>query len=184
MIQKLVFGVLLVLSIGGMSWFLGSDRSSLETTAIPPSKAPQDSSRTAPNFVLKRLEGQPEHLIPNGKPTLINFWASWCTPCKSEMPMIQEIYEKYQDRMAFRMVNLTVDDDLKQVRQLIKKQQYTFPIFLDETGEASEVYQILSIPTTYLIDQKGTIRHQVYGALSKKQLETMIQSLLDSTEAQ
>lgn len=178
--QKIVFGVVMLLSIGGMSWFLWSENFTLENHSVHSSKENQHNSSTAPNFVLKRFDGKSEHLISHEKPTLINFWASWCTPCKSEMPMIQEIYEKYEDQLAFRMVNVTVDDDLKQVRQLIKKKNYTFPIYLDETGEASEMYQIISIPTTYLIDQKGTIRHQVYGAMSKKQLERMIQSLLTS----
>src|SRR5690606_25688570 len=119
----------------------------------------------APDFTLKTLEGEEVTLSENdGKPSIINLWASWCPPCKVEMPHIQEAYEKYGDQVHFHMVNLTSLDNKKKMKKYVKKEQFTFPILLDETGEVGEKYQAFSIPQTYVVNEKGEVIQKITGA--------------------
>lgn len=131
----------------------------------------------APNFVLQRMDGGKTELIPKGKPAIINFWASWCGPCKVELPMLQRAYEQYKDDIQFQMVNLTIDDNEDKVKKLIHNGRYTFPVLFDVSGEVSEVYQILSIPTTYVVDKNGEIHKKVMGAMTEKQLTEILSSM-------
>ncbi len=105
-----------------------------------------------------------------GKPSFINIWASWCPPCKVEMPHIQEAYEKYGDRVNFLMVNLTETDDLDKMKDYLSTEGYTFPVLLDEKGEVADRYGVISIPVTYAVDDKGVIIHKQMGAMTRGQI--------------
>lgn len=115
-----------------------------------------------------------------GKPVVLNFWASWCNPCKSEMPAFQAIYETYGQDVQFLMVNLTDGTYETQLSAttFIQQQGYTFPIFFDSYYSAVGAYNISSIPATFFIDAEGCLVAQASGRINAFQLQTYIQKIL------
>ncbi|RTR31041.1 redoxin domain-containing protein [Robertmurraya yapensis] len=127
----------------------------------------------APSFELTTLDGEKitsEDL--KGKRVLLNFWATWCPPCKEEMPDMQKLYEEYKDEDVVVVgVNVTsTEKNREDVEKFVKEYQLTFPILMDEIGEVTHQFEILSFPTTYFIDSDGVIRSKVIGALSKEKM--------------
>ena len=136
---------------------------------VPPTEAPDYS---APNFSMEDRDGNVVRLADFvGKPVILNFWASWCGPCKSEMPDFQAAYEKYGEEIHFIMLNCTVSDSKDDAGSLIADNGYTFPVYFDTTGEASYAYGASSIPMTFFIDAEGNLVTYARGALSAELLE-------------
>lgn len=132
----------------------------------------------APDFELNTLSGERVRLYENnGKPTLVNFWASWCPPCKVEMPHLQAAYEEYGDEINFLMVDLAFNDDLDAMTKYIEENGYTFPIPLDETGDVATEYQAIAIPTTFIVDEEGIIVHHVQGAMTEQQIKSFMKEM-------
>ncbi|WP_314001391.1 TlpA disulfide reductase family protein [uncultured Paenibacillus sp.] len=129
----------------------------------------------APEFELKALDGGSYSLASlNGKPVLINFWASWCNPCRLEAPELVRLYAKYKGQIEVYAVNLTSDDTVKGAAAFAEEFGFTFPVLLDEKGTASKSYKIKSIPTTYFVDGNGQILDVVTGLASPDTLEKLI----------
>ncbi|WP_449622834.1 TlpA disulfide reductase family protein [Robertmurraya sp. Marseille-Q9965] len=127
----------------------------------------------APSFELTTLNGENITLEDlKGKRVLLNFWATWCPPCKEEMPDMQKMYEEYKDEdVVIAGVNVTsTEKNREDVQEFVQEHQLTFPILMDEIGEVTHQYEILSFPTTYFIDSDGIIRSKVIGALSKEKM--------------
>ncbi|MDP4172008.1 MAG: redoxin domain-containing protein, partial [Bacillota bacterium] len=117
----------------------------------------------APDFVLKTLTGSTVKLSDfKGKRVMLNFWATWCPPCKAEMPDMEKFYKKGQKDLIILAVNI---DPQLDVKGFAKANGLTFPILLDEKDEVNTKYHILSIPTTYFIDSKGIIKDKFTGAM-------------------
>lgn len=123
-----------------------------------------------------------------GKIILLNFWATWCPPCREEMPMMQEVYEKYKDQDVVILtvnptsVELRGGTDSKkaenQVRKFIKDSGFTFPVLLDKEDKAWDIYQQRGIPVNYVIDKQGIVRYGFSGAFqSKEQIEMLIENI-------
>lgn len=118
----------------------------------------------APDFELKNLQGETVKLSDyEGKKVMLNFWATWCPPCKAEMPDIQKFYTEKGDEVAILAVNIDPQYD---VAGFAKEMRVNFPILLDEEEKAVKAYQILTIPTTFFIDEKGIIRNKYLSAMS------------------
>jgi thiol-disulfide isomerase/thioredoxin len=137
---------------------------------------------TAPDFTVLDVNGNEVSLEEmRGKPVILNFWASWCAPCKSEMPAFEEAYREYGDQIHFMMVNLTdggretVDTALGYIRE----QGYTFPVYCDTTLEAGIAYGASAIPITFFIDGEGHGVAYAQSALSRETLQTGIDMLLE-----
>ncbi|MEQ2525573.1 TlpA disulfide reductase family protein [Bacillaceae bacterium CLA-AA-H227] len=127
----------------------------------------------APSFELTTLDGEKISSDDlKGKKVLLNFWATWCPPCKEEMPDMQKLYEEYKDEdVAVVGVNVTsTEKNREDVEKFVKEYELTFPILMDEIGEVTHQFEILSFPTTYFIDSDGVIRSKVIGALSKEKM--------------
>ena len=126
----------------------------------------------APDFKLITSDGETVQLSDfKGKRVLLNFWASWCPPCREEMPDLERFY---QDKDAVVLaVNLTnMEMNKKTVNEFIETYGLTFPVLMDEEGQVSRLYRISPIPTTYMIDTKGIIGQRVYGPLNYEQMIT------------
>jgi cytochrome c biogenesis protein CcmG/thiol:disulfide interchange protein DsbE len=131
----------------------------------------------APDFALQTLDGQTLRLSDlHGKPVIVNFWATWCPPCRAEMPDMQKFYEKYHKKMEIVAVNLMVRDSREKVDAFIKEYGLTFPVVLDTKGAAMKQYEIQPIPTSFIIDKDGIIRDKFVGPMPyKKMVEYMEQ---------
>ena len=108
-----------------------------------------------------------------GKPVVLNFWASWCGPCKSEMPDFEIAYQEYGEKIQFLMINMTdgYQETVSSANDFIKDKGYTFPVFYDSNLEAAKAYSVYSIPATYFIDAEGYIIAWGSGALSAENLQ-------------
>ena len=128
---------------------------------------------TAPDFSVEDINGNTVRLSDFlGQPVVLNFWASWCGPCKSEMPAFQALYDQYGDSVAFLMVNLT--DGGQETRDTAKsflaQSGYTFPVYLDTAYEAAIAYGVSAIPVTYFINSEGQLMAYGQSALSEASL--------------
>jgi len=105
-----------------------------------------------------------------GKKVILNFWASWCPPCKAEMPNIEKFYKENKDQDVIVLaVNLTTAEKNKNdVQQFIKDQGLTFPVLLDEQGKVGNMYQTFTIPTSYIINTKGIVQQKFVGPMSEE----------------
>jgi len=119
----------------------------------------------APDFELTTLVGQSIHLADlEGSPVIINFWASWCPPCQSEMPEFEKFYQEYQEKgLTVLAVNSTSQDELQAIYTFVANENLTFPILLDNDGSVFNLYQIQALPTTFFIDKNGMIKQIVIG---------------------
>ena len=139
-----------------------------EETGTEPAKIP------APDVTVYDKDGNPVKLSDYfGKPIVMNFWASWCGPCKMEMPDFNEKSQELEGKVQFLMINMT-DGDRETVETasgFIAEQGYTFPVFFDTTSEAAYVYGAYSLPTTFFIDADGNAVAQATGAIGADTLQ-------------
>lgn len=142
----------------------------------------EEDSSAAPDFTVYDINGNEVHLSDYvGKPVILNFWASWCGPCKSEMPDFEEAYKEYGDQIHFLMINLTDGSQETQegAAAFIAEQGYTFPVFYDMTYNAAGQYVSSGIPITYFIDAEGNFVAYGQGALDAETLQTGIDMLFE-----
>lgn len=165
--------------IAGAIWIQVSAAPPGTTTAgeIP---APKEGF-LAPEFTLGTLDGQTITLNElRGRPILINLWASWCAPCRAEMPAMQRVHEAYQEQgLIILAVNATNQDSLTNAASFASEHGLTFPILMDTTGEVSQIYQVRSLPTSFFVDPDGIIQEIVIGGpMSEALLRTRVENLL------
>ncbi len=138
----------------------------------------------APDFTVYDLDGNAVSLYNClGKPVVLNFWATWCGPCQSEMPAFDKMYQEYGDQVTFLMVNVTDGsrDTAESVTAFYKDSGYTFPIYLDTTLKASMLYGAYSIPVTFFLDSEGSLLYNHMGAISEDVLRQCMELLVEST---
>lgn len=143
--------------------------------------APTRAPVPAPDFTVLDGEGNPVKLSDfRGKPVILNFWASWCPPCKSEMPDFDAAYAEYGEEIQFVMVNLTdgYQETVESAQAFLLDSGYSFPVYFDTELEAAIAYAATSIPVTYLIDADGNLMGQARGAISGETLAQGIRILL------
>ena len=150
------------------------------TPAITTSAVAQ-TGKPAPDFRLKTLDGNEIKLSDlRGKTVLINLWASWCPPCRYEMPGIQAAYEKFKSKgLVVLGINFTAQDNLQDVRDFVTELKLTFPILLDESGDVSAgLYGMRGLPTSYFIDTQGILQRIQVGAMLPEKIEEFLLEIL------
>ncbi len=150
-------------------------------TPKPPLQVGPLIGMIAPDFSLKTLDGPVIQLSDlKGKAVLINLWATWCPPCRLEMPTIQAAYQKYKDRgLVILAINFTAQDNFSDVSTFVKELKLTFPVLLDTTGDVSAgLYAMHSLPMSFFIDSQGIIRNIQFGAMDPARINGYITEIL------
>lgn len=135
----------------------------------------------APDFTLDTLDGKSIKLSElRGQPVLINLWASWCPPCRAEMPALDAVYRKYRDAgFVVLAVNTTYQDTETDARAFAEKLGLTFPILLDRDGVTSQRYRLQALPTSYFVGRDGVIRDIVIGGpMTETTIASKVEGLL------
>ena len=182
--------VLVVLIAGAAVAYNGlADQVELDNLAAGETVPAQEQEGTeavkenlAPDFTVYDLEGNAHKLSDfRGKPVIVNFWASWCGPCKSEMPDFQAKFEEYGEDIQFLMVNLTdgSQETVDSAQDYIDGQGYTFPVYFDTDYSGAIAYAVNAIPATYFIGADGTLVAYGKSAMSGETLQRGIDMLLD-----
>jgi cytochrome c biogenesis protein CcmG/thiol:disulfide interchange protein DsbE len=169
----------LLILVMGASWILISAAPAGDTTGgrIP---APRQGFQ-APDFSLSTLSGETITLSElRGQPVLINLWATWCPPCRAEMPDMQAIYETYQERgFLILAINATYQDSRASAAAFVQEYGLTFPVLLDTSGETARQYQMRALPTSFFVDREGIIQEVVVGGpMSPALLQVRVENLL------
>lgn len=185
-----ILALVFVLFIGGAYILYGRlsadarpDNLSAQTPAETESQTPQDSDAPAetepskveaPDFTVENADGEEVKFSDYvGKPIVLNFWASWCSPCKSEMPEFNEAWEELDGEVQFLMVNMTdgARETVDTAKEYVEGQGFSFPVFFDTGSEAAMAYSAYSLPTTYFIDAEGYVVARAVGAIDGDTLQ-------------
>lgn len=130
----------------------------------------------APDFTLTDVAGNVVKLSDfRGKPVFLNFWTSWCGPCRQELPAIQQLYEDKQGSVVVITVNLTyTEESADKIKKFVTDSGFTMPVLLDLDGEVGNMYQIGSIPLSLYLDDQGVVRRTFTGAMTEEMLEVFV----------
>lgn len=182
-ITALIIGMLIVMTVKSNmktaepidAIVVGADTTTIEY------ESGLEEGNTPPDFELSTLSGDIIKLTDyKAKKVIINFWASWCGPCKAEMPHMQNYYAKNKDSANVEIiaVNLTTEErGLVSIEKFVDAYGLTFPIPLDNNGEVMDMYRIMTIPTTYMISTDGTIKHKIIGPMDEKTIKELVDNL-------
>lgn len=142
------------------------------------SKPPPEKKEAAHDFTLPLLDGKTFRLGDyRGKPVMINFFASWCLPCREEMPVIEKIVQEYQPKGVI-FLGVAVDDTEKKMKDFVARYGVSFPVGLDKTSEIQKTFGLYGIPTTYFIDKHGIINYFHSGTVTEELLQHELDKLL------
>jgi peroxiredoxin len=169
----------LAVLLAGLFWiFLSADKNAASSAGTV--AAPQQGF-LAPDFELPTTDGETIRLSDlRGQAVLVNLWATWCPPCRAEMPAIETVYNEYKDEgFIVLAVDMTYQDDLSAVPSFVNEHGLTFPILLDETGAVAQAYQLRSLPSSFFIDREGIIHEVVIGGpMAEALLRTRVEEIL------
>jgi len=152
-----------------------------KTTALPTEEAPK-VGYLAPAFELKTLDGGTLGIArgERDKPVILNFWASWCDPCRMEAPLLAELYDAYGDKIDIYGVNGTLYDDKVGIEAFLKQYQIRYPTLLDERNEVFKLYQVPGYPTSVFIDKRGVVREIVIGLPGYEEFRKKVADLAET----
>ena len=136
----------------------------LFSVLIACSEKSDNSSNIAKDFNLKSITDNKTYNLENfkGKPLVINFWASWCAPCRKEMPFLESVWKEYKDK-DLMLIGINVMDDKDEALETLKEFNISYPNLSDTRGDVTDSYDIVALPVTYFIDKKGEISKINYG---------------------
>lgn len=121
------------------------------------------TGQPAPDFALKSSTGANLRLSEyRGDVVMINFWATWCGPCRQEMPLLDELSSRYE-RVGFKLLGVNIDDDSNRAMAMIEELGVSFPVLFDARKEVSKMYDVSAMPVTVIVDREGTVRYVHHG---------------------
>ena len=172
----IILTLVLVAVIAGAAVLYNTLGASLspDQLAAQPTEETEAPPVQAPDFTVYDADGKEVNLSDFfGKPTVVNFWASWCGPCQMEMPDFEEKYLELGSKVNFLIVNMTdgARETVETASDFIARQGYTFPVFYDTASSAAMTYGVYSLPTTYFIDAGGIAIAQATGAIDGETLQ-------------
>jgi len=172
----LIAGVSLLL-VGLLMWLALRPSTPTTSTAAPPNNG-VEVGLPAPAFNLESLDGEQVALSDHlGEVVVVNFWATWCPPCRAEMPGIEQVYQAHKDE---GMVVLAINgqEEAVLVKNFIDENGFTFPVLLDSNAEALRAYNARSFPMTIVVDRDGVVQYKQVGPITPAQLESLLAPLL------
>jgi cytochrome c biogenesis protein CcmG, thiol:disulfide interchange protein DsbE len=170
---SLIIAITLVV---GMAWIWVNRVPTVGTSAADSLPAAPVIGHPAPDFTLTTLEGQEFKLSAlRGRPVVLNFWATWCPPCRAELPELKSANERYAGQVAIVGVNQA--EPAATVAKLVLQLGLAYPIPLDQQGDASRSYGVRSLPTTFFIDRDGVIRQIQNGPLTEATLTQLLRTV-------
>ena len=169
-LKKTIFATLAITLLLLMACVAGSSQVEVPTPTLKP---PID-------LTLKDLEGQTVHLRDlRGSVLLVNYWASWCSPCREEMPVLDAFYKEYQSD-GFILLSINVSESAADAANYIEAHGYSFPVWSDPPGNTMIELGINGLPASLLLDEAGRVRKVWFGPLSREMLEETVLPLLDN----
>lgn len=160
----------------GIMFFLLLNNSAASTQDF--SAVPAKVDFAAPELTLEDLSGKSVSLKDNlGSVVLVNLWATWCPPCREEMPTLQSFYEKYKAK-GFVLIGINQEETVEVVEPFVNEFGLTFPIWLDIDYQAQREFNTMNLPSSYVIDRDGRVRLMWIGGISKKNLEKYVPDLI------
>ncbi len=185
--NKLIVILVAVLFVGllGAAAFFYEDLSAqyAQDNVAPADPEDDRQLQKAPDFTVEDPAGKPVSLSDYlGKPVVVNFWASWCGPCKREMPDFEKAWKEYGDRVQFLMVNLTdnMQETLDSAKEFLAEAGYTFPVFFDTQLSGAMAYGVTGIPATYFINAEGELAARANTSLDHDTLVKGIGMILEN----
>lgn len=168
---------LVLLLIGATFWYNNLSKNYAQT---PNGDAANEEIKLAPDFQVYDNDGNLVSLSDKfGKPIVVNFWATWCGPCKAELPTFQKMYNQYGEDIEFMMVNLTSGREKEEiVKKFLEDNELKFPVYYDKDMSAAVLYNLRSIPRTVFINSDGTLYDSYIGLMSEDILQSYINELL------
>ncbi len=172
-----VLGVgLLILSVAA---FLLLPKGELTNGGETASVIPMEVSRPAPELVLEDLDGNPVSLSAlRGQVVLVNNWATWCPPCRAEMPALEAYYQENRGK-NFTLVAIDAGDPVSEVVRFAQSMELTFPIWMDRNSTALAAFNTTALPSSFVIDGQGTIRLAWTGAIDRATLDRYVTPLIE-----
>ncbi|MGK7345159.1 MAG: TlpA disulfide reductase family protein [Candidatus Nitrospinota bacterium M3_3B_026] len=138
---------------------------------------PRPDPRPAADVTLKNLSGKEVSISDfEGRPLIVNFWASWCVPCVEEMPRFEQTYETWKSK-GLEIVAINLKESREVAEKFMKENGYSFITLLDKSGEASDKFQVFGLPTTFFIDREGIIRYSHMGKITPEIILTGLESI-------
>ncbi|HWR41529.1 TlpA disulfide reductase family protein [Sporomusa sp.] len=131
--------------------------------------------KTLSGFSLIALDGKTTKVTPSGQIIVLNFWATWCPPCREEMPELNKFAQKHGDKVSFYTVN--IQESAEKVAEFITQNKYTMNVLLDKDGEVAKTFRINAIPTTLVVDKQGIIKYRKSGPVTAAELEGVLNGL-------
>ena len=165
---------IVALILGGV--WIGLTRA-LPGQSTPAARSPApEIGHSAPDFTLTALDGSEVSLSDfQGQPVVLNFWATWCPPCRTEVPALQSVSESLAGEAV--ILGVSLQESPSTVSQFAEEFGITYPVVLDQSGQASLAYRVRSLPTTYLIDERGVVVEVFSGSLSEPLIRTRLGQL-------